>query len=182
MQRTPAQAMNKECPKHYKLGKTKTEIHIDSAEENKNAAVCLAEQARYSIDIFTQDLDADIYNNKEFEHSIFKLAKRHHSTRIRILLQDSGKSIQNGHRLIRLAQTLTSSMFIHTPSAEHKDEQCAFMLADQLGFIHRPVAIDRNYKASANFMSPQRAGELTDFFNVVWEHSTSDRKTRRLYV
>ena len=182
MQKTPAQAMDKECLKHYKLGETKAEIHIDSAEENKNAAICLAKQARYSIDIFTQDLDADIYNNKAFENAILKLAKRHPSTRIRILLQDSGKSVQNGHCLIRLAQTLTSSVFIHTPSPDHKDEQCAFMVVDQLGLIHRPIASNRNYKASVNFMSPQRAGELTDFFNVVWEHSAPDRQTRRIYV
>ena len=182
MQKTPAQAMGKECPKHYKLGKTKTEIHIDSADENKNAAICLAKQARYSIDIFTQDLDAEIYNNKDFEHAILKLVKRHPSTSVRILLQDSRKSVQNGHRLIRLAQTLTSYVFIHKPSPDHKDEQCAFMVVDHLGFMNRPIASNKNYKAGVNFMSPRRAGELLNFFNEVWEHSTSDSQTRRIYL
>ncbi len=182
MQKTPTQAMDEKCLKHYKLGKTKKEIHIDTVMDNKNTAICMAKQAAHSIDIFTQDLDADIYNNEEFEHSIFKLAKKHPGTHIRILLQNSEKSIHNGHCLIRLAQTLTSSVFIHTPSAEHKDEQCAFMVADQLGFIHRPVASNRNYNASVNFMSPRRANELTDFFNTAWEHSTPDRQTRRIYV
>jgi len=182
MQKTPAQAMDKECLKHYKLGETKAEIHIDSAEENKNAAICLAKQARYSIDIFTQDLDADIYNNKAFENAILKLAKRHPCTRIRILLQDSRKSVQNGHCLIRLAQTLTSSVFIHNPSPDHKDEHCAFMVADHIGLIHRVIATDRNYKASVNFMSPQQAGKLVDLFNEIWEHSTPDNQTRRIYV
>ena len=182
MQQTPQQTMDEQCLKHYRLGATKQEIYIASTEENKNAAICLTKQARYSIDIFTQDLNADIYNNKEIEHAIFELAKRHPSTRIRILLQDSANAIQNGHRLIRLAQTLTSSVYIHTPSAEHKDEQSAFMVVDQLGFIFSPVTSNRNYKASVNFMSPRRAAELTDFFNEVWEHSTPDRQTRRLYV
>jgi len=31
-------------------------------------------------------------------------------------------------------------------------------------------------------MSPQRAGKLVDFFNEVWDHSTPDMQTRRIYM
>lgn len=178
----PSQPMTKELPMFYKLGETVEEVHVDSAEENKNAAISLVQQARYSIDIFTQDMDAEIYNNKEFEQSIFNLAKRHPNTKIRILTQESGKSVQNGHRLIKLAQSITSSVFINNPSREYKDEQCAFLVVDKLGLLYRITANNRNYKASINFMSPQRAGKLTDFFNEVWEHSTPDIQTRRIYM
>ncbi len=178
----PSQPMAKELPMFYKLGETVEEVHIDSAEENKNAALSLAKQARHSIDIFSQDMDAEIYNNKEFEQSVFNLAKRHPNTRIRILTRDSGNAVRNGHRLIKLAQNITSSVFINTPSREHRDEQCAFLVVDKLGVLYRATANNRNYKASINFMSPQRAGRLTDFFNEAWEHSTPDIQTRRIYM
>ena len=178
----PSQPMAEELPMFYKLGETIEEIHIDSAEENKNAAISLVKQAHHSIDIFTQDMDAEIYNNREFEQSIFNLAKKHPNTKIRILTQDSRKAVQNGHRLIKLAQSITSSVFINNPSREHRDEQCAFLVVDKLGLLYRITANNRNYKASINFMSPQRAGKLTDFFNEVWEHSTPDIQTRRIYM
>ncbi len=178
----PSQPMAKELPKFYKLGETIEEVHIDTAEENKNAALALAKQAKYSIDIFTQDLDAEIYNNKEFEQVIFTLAKKHPNTKIRILTQDSSKAVRNGHRLIKLAQSITSSVFINNPSAEYKDEQCAFLVVDKIGLLYRVTANNRNYKASTNFMSPQRAGKLTEFFNEVWEQSTPDIQTRRMYI
>ena len=178
----PSQPMAKELPMFYKLGETIEEVHIDSAEENRNAAISLSKQARHSIDIFTQDMDSDIYNNKEFEDSIFKLAKKHPDTKIRILVQDSRKAVQNGHCLIKLAQNITSSVFINNPSREHKDEQCAFMVVDKLGLLYRITTNNRNYKSSINFMSPQRAGKLSDFFNEVWEHSTPDVQTRRIYM
>lgn len=174
--------MTQELSISYKLGETPDEVHIDSVEDNKNTALSLAEQAHHSIDIFSQDLDAEIYSNYEFEQSIFTLAKKHPSTKIRILTQDSRKAIQNGHRLIKLAQTLTSSVFIHTPPAEFKDEQCAFLVVDQQGLLYRVTATNRNYKASFNFMAPQRAGKLTDFFNEIWQHSTPDIQTRRIYT
>ena len=178
----PSQPMAKQLPMFYKLGETVEEVHIDTAEENKNAAISLVKQARYSIDIFTQDMDAEIYNNEAFEQSIFELAKRHPNTKIRILAQDTGKAVQHGHRLIKLAQSITSSVFINNPSREYKSEQCAFLVVDKVGLLYRVTASNRNYKASTNFMSPHRAGKLTDFFNEVWEHSTPDIQTRRIYM
>lgn len=166
----------------YKLGETKTEIQVENSKENKDIALAMAQQAHYSIDIFSQDLDAEIYDNEAFERCVFKLAKRHPNTKTRILVQDTGKAAQNGHYLTRLAQSISSSVFIHTPSADYKDEPCAFMVVDRQGFIYRKAARDKSYIASASFMSPQRAGELSDFFDLAWEHSTPDVQTRRIYV
>jgi len=171
-----------ELPMDYKLGETEAEVEITTSEENRSAAISLVKQASYSIDIFSQDLDAEIYNNKEFEKALFELARKHPNTRIRILVQDSRKAAQDGHCLIRLAQSLTSSIFIHTPSRQHRDEQRAFLVVDKLGLLYRVTTADRNYKASVNFKSPRRAGELTDYFDEVWEHSTPDIQTRRIYM
>lgn len=166
----------------YKLGETKAEVHIDTVDENRDAALSLVEQARYNIDIFTQDLDAELYNNEAFEQALFKLTKRHPSTRVRILVQNSMRSVQNGHSLIRLAQNLTSSITIHNPSKNHQDELSGFLVVDQLGFLYRVNANLRNYNANLNFMSPLRARQLTDFFNEIWEHSTPDVQTRRMHI
>lgn len=174
--------MIEDFSENYKLGETPTEVHIETSEENKSAVLSLAKQANYSIDIFTQDMDAKMYNNEAFEDAIFKLARRHPSTRIRILVQDPAKAIQKGHCLIRLAQSLTSSVFIHNPALEHKDEKCSFMVVDRLGLLTRVSASNKNYKARVNFMSPQHAKKLSEFFNNAWQHSTPDIQTRRIYT
>ncbi len=166
----------------YKLGETKADVPIDTVDENRDIALSLVEQARYTIDIFTQDLDAELYNNAAFEQALFKLTKRHPTTRVRILVQNSMPSVQNGHRLIRLAQNLTSSIAIHKPSATHQDELCGFLVVDQLGFLYRVNANHRNYHANFNFMSPLRARQLADFFNDMWELSTPDVQTRRMHI
>lgn len=168
--------------KQYILGETQKEIQIKTAEENKNTVISLAEQAHTSIDIFTQDLDDKIYNNKSFEQCIFSLAKRHPKTLIRILAQDTKFAIQNGHCLIRLAQNLTSSVMIHNPSQDYKDERINFMVADRTGLLHRAASTRENYNATANFKSPQRAATLVNFFNDLWQRSTPDTQTRRLCV
>ena len=179
----PHQPMHhKEPPAYYVLGETVAEVQVRTADDNKNAAVALVKQARYSIEIFTQDMDADIYNDEEFKQSIFKLAKRHPNTRIRILTQDATKAAKNGHSLIHLAQTLTSSVFIHNPPEEYKNERASFMIVDRTGLLHRNSGLNRNYQGTVNFMSPQRAGKLTDFFNEVWDYSTPETQTRRFHM
>jgi len=178
----PTQPVATEHPMDYKLGETEAEVEVSTAEENRNAAISLVKQASHCIDIFSRDLDAEIYDNKEFERALFELARKHPNTRIRILVQDSRKAAQNGHCLIRLAQSLTSSVFIHTPSRQHRDEPCAFLVVDKLGLLYRVTTADRNYKASVNFMSPRRAGKLSEYFDEVWEHSTPDIQTRRIYM
>lgn len=171
-----------ESPSLYILGETNAEIRIDTAEENRNAAMSLAKQARYSLNIFSQDLDAAIFNNKEFERCIFNLARRHPTSEIRILTKDSMKAVKQGHCLIRLAQSLTSSVFIHNPSKEYQEEMSSFLVADGVGLLYRNRGIEQNYDAAFNFMSPQRASELDEYFNEVWERSLPDPQIRRLYM
>lgn len=164
------------------LGEHNEEIRLDSASENREAAVSLAGQSRFSLDLFTPDMDPRIFDNSKIETSVLRLARTHPGSNIRILTRDSTRAVQQGHCLIRLAQRLTSSVLIHNPANEHKDEISTFMIADGVGVLHRPHSSSNNYDAIVNYMSPQRAGELHDFFNEMWERSTPDSQIRRLYI
>lgn len=166
----------------YVLGETSADEKIDTAEENANVAISLAEQARYSLAIFSQDLDARVYDNPEFERRVFDLARRNPSTQIRILTLDSTDAVRSGHCLVRLAQTLTSSVFIRNPSPAHRDESSEFLLADGIGLLYRNRGAHNHYEASFNFMSPQRASQLEAFFNNAWESGTPDPQVRRLHI
>jgi len=166
----------------YILGETNKEIQIETLTENRCMALLLAQQARYGIDIFTQDLDAEIFNNTEFEQSIIKLAKKHPNTRIRILAQETGKAIQNGHCLIRLAQHLTSSVFIHRPDETHVNKQDNYIIVDKIGFLRRTRAVSNNYNAVINFKAARTAEKLTDAFDDVWEQSEPDIQIRRFSI
>ncbi len=166
----------------YILGETQEEVQIATAAENKSTAISLAQQTQNSIDIFTQDMDPEIYSNKIFEQSIFNLARRHPKTLIRILALDTERAVKNGHCLIRLAQSLTSSVMIHNPSRDHHGMLINFMVVDRIGLLYRPASTRKNYNATFNFKAPRRAAELADLFNGIWQQSTPDTQTRRIYV
>ncbi|MCK5001812.1 MAG: hypothetical protein KAJ92_02195 [Gammaproteobacteria bacterium] len=178
----PSVPFCEEMPSHFKLGETKAEIKLNNIEENRNAALSLSEQARYGINIFTQDMDNAVYDNDEFEKYIFNLATCHPSAQIRILVQDSTIAVKKGHCLIRIAQKLTSSVFIKNPPKIHKNDKSSFMTVDGVGMLYSVRSDKYNYEASVNFMSPQRATKLNDFFNEAWDHGLPDQQVRRLFV
>ncbi len=165
-----------------KLGEHDEEIALDTANDNREAAVSLAEQARATLNLFTRDLDPRVFDNADFERCLFNLVRTHHSTSVRILVVDSSIAVSRGHRLIRLAQKLTSSVLIHNPAKEHRSELSTFMVVDSIGLLHRPRTTSNNYDAIVNYKAPLRAGELDDYFNEMWERSTPDSQIRRLYI
>jgi len=166
----------------YTLGETDEDIIVDTAEDVRLLSLSLARQARRSIDIFTQDMDAALYNNRDFEQALFQLVRQHNKARVRILCYDSRPAIAHGHSLIRLAQNLTSSVAIHKPAREHQGERSAWLIADRRGLITRSNAVDDSYLATVNFNAAQTAAKLSDSFEEMWQHSTADSQVRRIYM
>ncbi len=163
-------------------GHDKTTLQLTSVNDNCDCVLVLAQQARHHLYIFSQELDAALYDNALFERAVFDLSRLHPSTHIRILVQDTHRAVQQGHRIVRLAQTLTSKLQIRTPSRDYRDEQSAFLLADNVGYYHRVVGNQYNFTAHASFMAPQQNRNLCDLFNKIWEHATEDPQLRRLHM
>lgn len=157
-------------------------LHLETVDENRNIVLQLAQQARRELLIFSQTLDAPLYDNAEFERAVFELARLHPSTQIRILVQDVSGALHHGHRLLRQAQQLTSSVFIRRPSRDYKDEAGAFIVADGRAYLQRIIGNQYSYTATASLSSPKPAAQLKDHFNKIWELAEDDPQLRRLYV
>jgi len=164
----------------YKLGETKELLNLESAEDHRNVVLAMTRQAKRSLHIFTYDMEHLVFDNAEFETAATDLLRGGQYAAIRILVQDSSRAVRNGHRLINLAQRLSSKIEIRKPIAEYADITRAFFVADETGYISRALA-DR-YDAVANFNDRLSSRDLVKFFNEVWERSQQDSALRRLYM
>ncbi|MCK5639668.1 MAG: acyltransferase, partial [Gammaproteobacteria bacterium] len=140
----------------------------------------MVQQAHRHIYIMSQDLEAHIYNSDDFEHALAQLAKESQHTHIHILLKNSEPAIKYGHRLINLAQRLSSKVKIHNPHEEHAEYNEAFLLVDDTAYIKRKLA-DR-YEGVACFKALKEAGDLSTLFHEMWERSEPDSQLRRLTI
>jgi hypothetical protein len=166
----------------YILGETNEDLILETLEESVEIINALAKQACHTINIFTQDMDAALYDNDIFEKHIFNFASEKKNAVIRILVQDSSRAIRESHRLIRLAHKLTSFISIKNPCEEFKGEKSAFMTVDNIGMHYRVIGDRRNFHAAANFMSPPRTGEINSLFTRIWEQSEPDPHARRFLI
>jgi hypothetical protein len=164
----------------YRLGETDTLIELHTAAENHQLALELVSQAEKEVLIATYDLDAPVFSHEDFTEALSKLVRRHRNAEAKILLQRPNKVLKQGHRLIPLAQRLSSSIHIHRPAPEHSDYLETFMVVDGIGYFKRQQS-DR-YEGMAAFKAPISARDLRDLFCTMWERSAAEPQLRRLQI
>ncbi len=164
----------------FKLGETPDTIEVDTSTALRMIVQHMTMQATRSINIFTRQLDAMLYDNQPFIDALTALARHSKYATIQILAQDSMPAVKNGHRLIQLGQQLSSYVQIRKVHNDYRNYNHAFLVADAKGVIFREFA-DR-YEAEIDYNKPVRARELFDFFSSVWASSEPDPQVRRLNI
>ncbi len=167
-------------PQDQRLGTSDREISVATSLEQRALCAAMASQCRRSLEIMSRRLDPPLYDTAEFAEALKQLAIRHRKARVRILVMDPEPIIRQGHRLLELAGRLSSFIELRVPSPEHQNCNEAFMIADGVGYIYRPLA-DR-YDGKANFHHPAAARELTQRFDEIWEIAQLDPNLRKMVL
>lgn len=164
----------------YKLGEDGEERAVDSLEGVQSATWTLANQARLSIDVIDRDLSPRLYDQAEFLDAVKALATSHRKARIRVLLHDVSAAVSRDHRLITMAQRLSTYVEIRRIGADFKEYNKGLFIVDEKAYVYRTLA-DR-FEGVVSFNQAMRARELTREFDDIWEHSDVDPNFRRLHI
>lgn len=162
------------------LGEDDQEIVLESSADNRAASIALVKQCKRYLDITTRQLDPPIYDNDEFLDALKALATRSRYSRIRIMVNDPRAIVTRGHRLLELANQLSSFISLRKPGPDHQQFNEAWLIADTTGVIRRPLS-DR-YEGLVNFNDKGIARELDRQFEDLWEHGCEDPNLRRLML
>lgn len=147
---------------------------------NRDLVTQLAARARRSVAILTPDLEAPVYDSAELISAIGALATRGRFCEVRILVGDSGTAVRHGHRLIETARRFTSAVHIHRPAPQHRDFSEGYMVVDESGYLHKPVA--SRYEGKGSLRDGLRSRELLKHFQALWDLSMPDLELRRLHL
>lgn len=164
----------------YTLGQFERDIPIHLAAEARDAVITLAEQARRIVQIFTHELDPEVYDNERFATALSLLARRTPTSEVHILIQDSRPAINAKHTLVNLCQQLTSYVKVRRVSEDYLQTPDEFMLADKIGFMYRKTY--KSYEGLVNFCHKGKAQRLDEAFNEVWNISHADPEFRLLHI
>jgi predicted GNAT family N-acyltransferase len=162
------------------LGSTNELFTLDQLEAHQIHTTQLIRQARRNLCVMSLDLDARVFEQPALLDALKQLALRSRYSRIRILLQDNRRILQQGHRLVDLAQHLTSSFEIRKPAQEHRDLEENFLYVDDCGYLFRPQP--GNPLATVSYNDRVRVKRLAEQFTEIWEAATPDRELARLHL
>ena len=160
-------------------GKFENDIRLESADEITRAILKRTETTLQSVKIFSHDLEKDIYNNDAFRAALLKLSQGNRHAAIQILVSDISTALHEGHKLIGLAQQISSIATIKDTPVDYQGLNISFILFDKDCFIFKP---DRSINMAIQSNCKSRANKLADFFNSAWEYAEQNPHTRRLSI
>lgn len=162
------------------LGIDRIEFTLHRREEVCATAQALAEQAKRGLMLLTPDLEPAVFDQQPFLDAISALARQHRDAYFRILLLDSRRILQHGHRLIELSRRLSPNIEFRRPPPDYQDTGKTFLVCDDAGYFFRPLA--SRYEGTANFNNPGEVARLKKYFMELWGRSEADSELRLLHV
>lgn len=155
-------------------------VAFDSRDQAAQLALDLIKQAKHEICFFGPLIDPVLLDNDEVIAELSEFARRSARTKVRLVVFDTRKNIAQSHRLIPLAQKLTSKIEIHIASRKHQELRNMFMLIDTNAYLYCPNA--ERYMGRASSHAPADVRDMQQSFDEIWNHSKQDINTRRLHI
>lgn len=148
-------------------------------EELAAARQVLLASTRRQVDIRVPRLDDSLYGGAEELAELRRIATGGRGAQIRLLLNDPGTALRDGHRLILLMQRLPSVIQVRMP-VEDVDlgNPSACLLTDGGGYLFQPDA-ERPQGRAARIDRPGWA-PLRQQFDEMWERAQRARMLQRL--
>lgn len=149
---------------------------LRTGDDLRAAYVSLLSTARREFCAFTRDLEIRWLGADPVIDAMRAFALRSPQSRIRITTLEVRPPVRDGHRLLALAQRLSSKIELRVPDRQHRDEVHGYAVADRQGFIYRPLAdrLDGEWSVDA----PRRARERGKGFDEVWATAAPDPNLR----
>lgn len=156
-------------------------LRATSREELITATRTLLAGAQHGVSLLVAELHPLLLDDTACLVELRRLAISGRGASIRIIAQDLSRALQEGTRLLELAQRLSSIIEVRRP-IELNDlaYRSAFMCVDTGGYLFRPLAAEMI--ATGSTRSAGRHATLMRLFEDVWERSEPWVELRNLEI
>lgn len=156
-------------------------VEVETLESARAFVDQLLAGARHRLWLLSRDLDPLLLDREPVIDEFKRIALSGRGAEIRILLHEPGIALREGHRLVLLAQRLSSHLHLRVPVIdEDRQYPSAFLLNDRGGYYFRPIG--SRYEGEGNTHLAPRQAALLSHFEAVWERSEPALELRRIGI
>ena len=154
-------------------------ISFDRGLSARACVIDLLRAARHRIGICTMALDPGLLDHDAVVALIKRVAMSGRGARVQIMVEDITPALQAGHRLIDLAQRLSSLIEIRRADRRNDPEfGPAVVLNDCGGWLRRPDPV--RFDGEAHLADRPRAQEMWRAFDRSWDRAQAETAVRAL--
>lgn len=153
---------------------------LDSCEDFQDFALQLLANTRRHLTILSRELDPAIFNSAEFVDAASQFVRSSRYAQMQILVKDTKPLLESGHKLVRLAQRLSSKITIRKLTVEADDKDMGFMLCDSSGLLYKNN--EAAYQGFANFKAEVEVKRFREAFDYIWQYGEADPDLQELHI
>ncbi len=153
---------------------------IDGRQQAVAAFNQLLQRARREICFFAPSLDKCLLDNEQALATISSFARDSRFSKVRLLVHSSRDAVSQSHRLLPLAQRLSSHITIHECDRDDQDQVYLCLLVDDNATLYCSDPLRyQGYLAEADRAQNL---QLRQQFEAMWARSHPDPQSRRLHL
>jgi hypothetical protein len=130
--------------------------------------------------MYTQDLEPAVYDQPQFLETVKKLVLAKSYAKVRVLLADPSRVVYEGSKFVHLARRITSHIEIRRVKSETRDNQSAFLIADDRALVYRLQA--SRWEGILEMNDPVVSRRYLNYFDEVWIASEPEAETRQQHL
>ena len=130
--------------------------------------------------MYTQDLEPAVYDQPQFLEIVKKLVLAKSYAKVRVLLADPSRVVYEGSKFVHLARRITSHIEIRRVKSESRDNQSAFLIADDRALVYRLQA--SRWEGIVEMNDPMVARRYLNYFDEIWIASEPEAETRQQHL
>lgn len=146
-------------------------------DEARAATRQIAGLTRRLLAIYTPDLEPALFDQPQFLELLTKLVLARGYVRVRVLIANPARVVYDASKFVRLARRITSHIDIRHVQAEYRDNDSAFLVADDRALYYRAKA--SSWHGIVETDDPAVAKRYLDYFDQVWFASDPEAGTRQ---
>jgi len=116
----------------------------------------------------------------QFLETVKKLVLAKSYAKVRVLLADPSRVVYEGSKFVHLARRITSHIEIRRVKSESRDNQSAFLIADDRALVYRLQA--SRWEGIVEMNDPLVARRYLNYFDEIWIASEPEAETRQQHL
>lgn len=153
-------------------------LQLQGPDELRHQALQLFRQPGRLIRLYSTDFEPWLYSHADTADACKNFLLAHENSRLQVLLRDSRRLVEEGHRLLPLIERISSRAEIRLVHPDYEIHPGCWLARDEAALLL--CQLPGNYQGQLFLGQPARTRPYNEQFDAMWSVARPDINLRRM--